>query len=396
VFDQTNSVRAISTPDGRLAASFLHDGALLFWDPAKGQSIQRIEPSKKKGEWHALAFTPDGKHAANGRWFPPIRKEVDDLLESTIDILDVKAGKRLKSMRPSASSPVVRLMFASDGDTLAVIGFPLKLELWHISTGRLLREMNLVEQGLSPEMPEVAFVMPTGAFAPHGQWIALAHQEGEIVLVETITGKEILKLHGHQGNISSVAFSPDGRRLLSGGFDTTALLWSTLPESPPLPASWKDADKLWLELGGPTDSAYRVVWALIANPDRALDVFVKRLQPDAGAPDKEIAELITNLSSAKFAKRDTAIRRLKEIGVRSLPALELALKKAPDLETGRRIQELLKTVETSLTPEALRDQRALLILELIGTPAARALLADIAKGDASAGKTRMAQAALKR
>jgi hypothetical protein len=79
-----------------------------------------------------------------------------------------------------------------------------------------------------------------------------------------------------------------------------------------------------------------------------------------------------------------------------LPLLEQALKNAPDLETTRRIQELLRTVETSLTPEALRDLRGLQILEMIATPAAHALLADVAKGDPGAAKTKLAQAALAR
>src|SRR5205814_2104842 len=105
--------------------------------------------------------------------------------------------------------------------------------------------------------------------------------------------------------------------------------------------------------------------------------------PDAGASDKEIQELIKNLSAARFAQRDVAMRRLKQIGTRSLPALEKALKSAPDLETTRRIQELLKTVETTLTPETLRDLRGLQILEMIGTPAARRLLTEIARGDKS-------------
>jgi hypothetical protein len=236
----------------------------------------------------------------------------------------------------------------------------------------------------------------TIAFAPHGQWIAFTHKEEEILLLETLTGKEIQTLRGHQGFISGLAFSPDNRRLLTGGRDTTTLLWSPIPAKPDLPASWQDTEKLWQELGGPTDSAYRVVWALMAHPARAVEVLTKRLQPDEGATDKEIRELIHNLSSGKFAQRDVAMRRLKQIGTRSLPALEQALKKAPDLETGRRIQELLKTVETTLTPEALRDMRGLQILEMVGTPTARQLLGEIARGDAGAAKTRLAQAALER
>jgi WD40 repeat protein len=396
VFEQTNSIRAVIAPDGRLAASFLHDRAILFWDPAKAQALGRIEPDQKekRGDWFAFAFTPNGKLAASGKWFPPIRQETDEPLENTINIWDVTAGKRVKSFRASPA-PVVRLMFSPDGETLAVIGFPARLELWHLPTGRLLREMYLTDVDEST-VGGRAFALPPIAFAAHGQWIAFTHQEGEIVLLETMTGKEIHTLHGHQGFISSVAFSPDSRRLLSGGRDTTALLWSVLPEAPALPASWKDSEKLWLDLGAPADQAYRVVWALMARPDRAIEVLTKRLQPDEGATDREIRELITNLSGAKFAQRDVAIRRLKQIGTRSLPALEQALKKAPDLETGRRIQELLKTVETSLTPETLRDLRALQILEMIGTPAARQLLSEIARGDAGAGKTLMAQAALAR
>jgi hypothetical protein len=184
--------------------------------------------------------------------------------------------------------------------------------------------------------------------------------------------------------------------LLSGGRDTTALLWSVLPERPELPAAWKDADQLWQQLGGNPEQAYRIAWALMAHPDRAIEVLTKRLQPDEGATDKEIRELITNLASPKFAQRDVAIRRLKQIGTRSLPALEQALKKSPDLETSRRIQELLKTVETSLTPETLRDLRGLQVLEMIATAPARKLLTQIAAGDAEAAKTRLAQAALVR
>ena len=283
-------------------------------------------------------------------------------------------------------------MFSPDGETLAVISLPTKLEFWHLPSGRLLRETPLADQ---EDLPRV-FSLPTVAFASHGQWIAFTHQEGEIALLETLTGKEILTLRGHQGYISSLAFSPDNRRMLTGGRDTTALLWSILPENPELPTAWKDDVQLWQQLGGPPDRAYKTAWALMAHPQRAMEVLAKRLQPDEGATDKEIRELVSNLSSGQFPKREQAMRRLKQVGTRALPSLEDALKKAPDLESTRRIQELLKTVETSLTPETLRDVRGLQILEMIATPEARKLLALVAAGDAGAGKTRLAQAALAR
>jgi WD40 repeat protein len=37
-------------------------------------------------------------------------------------------------------------------------------------------------------------------------------------------------LTGHTDAVSSVAFSPDGQRLLSGSYDNTVRLWPTFPD----------------------------------------------------------------------------------------------------------------------------------------------------------------------
>jgi WD40 repeat protein len=42
---------------------------------------------------------------------------------------------------------------------------------------------------------------------------------------EAAGGKELLTLKGHNRQISSVAFSPDGRRIVTGSWDRTAKVW---------------------------------------------------------------------------------------------------------------------------------------------------------------------------
>lgn len=62
------------------------------------------------------------------------------------------------------------------------------------------------------------------AYSPDGRFVLTGSQEAR--LWEVDTGRELRRFEGHLYGVRSVAFSPDGRQVLTGG-DSTARIWDT-------------------------------------------------------------------------------------------------------------------------------------------------------------------------
>ena len=69
------------------------------------------------------------------------------------------------------------------------------------------------------------FGVSSVAFSPDGKHILSGSYDGTIKLWDINTGREIRTFSSHTDAVASVAFSPDGRQILSGSFDQTIKLW---------------------------------------------------------------------------------------------------------------------------------------------------------------------------
>jgi hypothetical protein len=266
---------------------------------------------------------------------------------------------------------------------------PDRIVLVEATTGRIVRRWS--DSGKpSNGYEELAF---------SGDGRLLASADGQLVhLWEVATGKELRTFTGHRGEIRSLAFSQDGKRLASGSNDSTVLVWDLVVASPGQSIDDKALAGLWADLAGDDAKvAYAAVWRMTSSPKGTLPLLRQNLRPVPEPDAKKIGQYIKDLDSESFEIREKADKELSVLEEAPVPALRNALKKDPTPEMRRRIESLLdRTPRFVMNPDKLRHLRAFYILEQIGSPDARRLLTDLASGAEYALETQEAKAVLGR
>jgi WD40 repeat protein len=340
------------SPDGNFLAGLTSDDHKLWLLPLRENRPPR-QLDVLPDPWSTyLTFSPDGRRLA--------------LVNSQrmLRVYDVTAAREPRSWppEPGAFGLGSRVEFSPDGRSL--VRFDGEARCLEVASG--LERFRLPRDGPGPQV--------TG-WSPDGRLLAWARFDGSVVVHDTCTGREVLRRNGKQGRVVSLAFSPDGRKLATGGANTTILLWE-VPAPPPVKGPL-DRAAAWRDLAGDGARSFRAMAALLSAPDEAVALVRAKVRPQPPADPKRLAALIAVLNDDSFEARERAEEELRKLGVAAEAALRQALKNRA-LEVRRRAANLLAELEGA-GPERLRAVRALEVLERARTPAARALLRQMAK-----------------
>ena len=99
-----------------------------------------------------------------------------------------------------------------------------KMSVWDTTTGKELKAVWGHDASLSPQSLKSDGSVNSVAFSPDGKMLASGGSDGMIIVWDTERWEKLKSLQ-HKGSINSVAFSPDGKMLAGGGVRVT--IWNT-------------------------------------------------------------------------------------------------------------------------------------------------------------------------
>jgi len=207
VFDVTLS------PDGKRIVSAGGSGTIKIWDATDGKEVMTLRGHEKAVV--AVKFSSDGNRIAS------ISRD------SKIKVWDAQSGVELRTLTGGDSVPLpllhtwagrVPFAFSHDGKKI-VSGSPSdnikeRIHIWDADSGTRLMTLSGHERYLT-----------SLAFTPDNKRIVSSGRDNALRVWDASTGQQLMVLEGHEGRVRDVAISSDGKHIVSVSLDRTAKVW---------------------------------------------------------------------------------------------------------------------------------------------------------------------------
>ncbi len=191
-------------PHGRLLASAGADGTVRVWSVDEGMTVVAAKIGETDDVVSGVGFSPTGEiiASANG--------------DGTVQLWDVSAKTALGEPMTESALGAKVVEFSPDGRGLLAGYSDGTIYGWSLPSRK-----PLFEPFHDPRMNNPSKI----ALSPTGDRFATASTEGAAILQEYPTGRVLGRAFGTGDRITTVVFTPDGRKLIGGNGNGAVKLW---------------------------------------------------------------------------------------------------------------------------------------------------------------------------
>ncbi|KAJ7181118.1 hypothetical protein C8R46DRAFT_598076 [Mycena filopes] len=284
----TDTVFSVAfSPDGTRIVSGSSDDTVRVWD-TEAQTQIRAPLEGHTDTVTSVAFSPDGTRIVSGS---------DD---NTVRVWDTEAQTQIRA-------PLEGQTTSSRVDSASGGSHPSEhcIDVFHAETGPFLSTLSLQQDGwiLGPHGQLILWVphhlieghtdtVYSVAFSPDGTRIVSGSRDSTVRVWDTEAQTQIgAPLEGHTDTVTSVAFSPDGTRIVSGSWDKTVRVWDTEAQT-----------QTGAPLEGHTDTVNSVAFSpngthiVSGSDDKTVRVWDTEAQTQTGAPLESHTDTVNSVA----------------------------------------------------------------------------------------------------